>query len=63
MARKPKEETPVEETQAEAPKTEVAVEESEAKKNFRAYMADYKVNKPAKYAQKEAEFIKHLNSL
>jgi hypothetical protein len=41
----------------------VAAEESEGKKAFRAYMENYKVVNPTKYARKEPEFIKHLNSL
>lgn len=49
------------ESKVETPK--VATEESEAKKQFRSYMADYKVKKPAKYAIKEAEFLNHLNQL
>lgn len=56
-------ETPVMACPVEAPKAEVAVEESEAKKSFRAYMESYKKSNPAKYAIKEQSFIKHLNSL
>lgn len=41
----------------------VAGEESEAKKQFRAFMESYKVSNPVKYATKEAEFIKKLNQL
>lgn len=41
---------------------EVAVE-SDAKKQFRAFMDSYKVQNPVKYAKKEAEFIKKLNTL
>jgi hypothetical protein len=55
-------ETPVE-APVEAPKVEVATEESTAKKEFRLYMGRYKVQNPVKYAQKEAEFLKHLNTL
>jgi hypothetical protein len=58
MPRKKKTETPsvVSET------TEVAVE-SDAKKQFRAFMEAYRVQSPEKYAHKEAEFIKKLNTL
>lgn len=38
-------------------------EESDAKKRFRAFMESYKLEKPAKYAAKEAAFIQHLNTL
>jgi len=41
----------------------VAVEESDAKKAFRAYMESYKVENPVKYKLKEQAFITHLNSL
>lgn len=47
----------------EAPKPEVVVEESAAKVSFRAYMDSYKVKNPIKYARKEEELLKHLNSL
>jgi len=47
----------------ETPKAEVAVEESEAKKAFRAYMENYKVSNPVKYKLKEVELLKQLNSL
>jgi hypothetical protein len=39
------------------------VEESTAQKDFRAYMARYKAEKPVKYARKEPEFLKHLKTL
>jgi hypothetical protein len=44
-------------------KTEVAVEESEAKKQFRSYMETYKVKNPVKYAIKETELNNQLNQL
>lgn len=43
--------------------TEVAVEESDAKKEFRKFMESYKEQNPDKYAHKEAEFIRKLNTL
>lgn len=64
--------TPAEEPEAapvetlpevEVPKTEVAVEESDSKKTFRAYMADYKLRKPAKYALKEKGLLKQLEQI
>jgi hypothetical protein len=52
-----------EEVEVVETKTEVAVEESTAKKQFRAYMDSYKLSNPVKYALKEKELLKQLNSL
>ena len=41
----------------------VVLEESEAKVKFRVLIENYKVSKPEKYAQKEAELLKKLNQL
>ncbi|MDD5178327.1 MAG: hypothetical protein PHT54_03560 [Candidatus Nanoarchaeia archaeon] len=43
--------------------TEVVAEESEAKKQFRILMETYENRNPEKYAQKEGELLKKLNSL
>lgn len=46
------------------PQTEPqVVEESEAKKEFRKLIEAYKIQNPVKYAQKEPELIRKLNSL
>ena len=55
-------ESPAPTTGAAEDLSEVACE-SCAKQNFRALIEKYKAGHPAKYAQKEAEFIKKLNSL
>jgi len=48
----------------EAPQPEVvALEESEAKKAFKAYMESYKSKNPTKYASKEQAFNKYLETL
>lgn len=44
-------------------KIEVAVEESEAKKNFRTLIETYKRLNPDKYESKKDSFEKQLNSL
>jgi tRNA G37 N-methylase Trm5 len=51
-----KEEAPIKETK-------VVVEESEAKKQYRAFIEAYKEQHPVKYASKEPELLKKLNSL
>jgi hypothetical protein len=51
------------ETPVETPEAEVAVEESTAKKAFRAYMEDYKIKNPAKYALKEKTFLAQLEQI
>jgi hypothetical protein len=59
-------ETPVEAVapvEPETPQPEVVGEESEAKKNYRRLIEEYKAQNPVKYAQKEAQFIKHLDTL
>jgi len=54
----------VEAPKAVAPEpTEVAVEESDAKKEFRKIIEAYKVQSPDKYVQREAELIRKLNTL
>lgn len=39
------------------------VEESEAKKAYRAMMEEYAIRNPEKYKLKEQEFLNKLNSL
>ena len=56
-------ETEEEVTTPEETQPEVAVEESEAKKKYRALIEDYKVKSPGKYALKEKELLAKLNSL
>lgn len=51
-------EAPVEPTPEPTP-----VPESEAKAKFRAHIEAYKAYNPGKYALKEAELLKRLNSL
>jgi len=55
----------VEAPKAVAPETpaEVAVEESDAKKEFRKIIEAYKVQSPDKYVQRAAELIRKLNTL
>lgn len=61
--RTPKVELPVEaQPQPETPAV-VAVEESEAKKQFRAFIEKYKAQDPAKFASKEQELLNKLNKL
>ncbi len=43
--------------------TEVAVEESDAKKEFRKIIEAYKAQNPEKYALRESELLKKLNTL
>jgi hypothetical protein len=47
----------------EKPQEIVVPAESGEKKAFRDFMEKYKVQNPVKYALKEAEFLKKLNSL
>lgn len=54
---------PIMEQEVPILETEVAVEESEAKKQFRIFIEEYKQKNPAKFAQKESELLKKLNSL
>ena len=57
---------PINQTEEVAPVEaipEVAVEESEAKKQFRAFIEVYRQKNPVKYARKEPELLKKLNSL
>lgn len=63
MARTKKTTPEVEEVQAPEPTTEVAVEESEAKKAFRAFIETYKQRNPVKYELKKEALEAQLNSL
>lgn len=54
---------PIVEKVVETPTIEVAVEESEARKSFKAYIEGYKLRNPKKYALKEKGLLEQLNQI